>query len=259
MYPVSVGQPLPLCDRAEQTEERPSGPSSSDREPRPDRRAEPPAPGPSSTDKHSMARIITGSLLLVVALLVPGCLQPPEFVGETVTASDSGASGGSLATTSGDDAGASTRTAPGSTTGLPSGAYGSACDLAGAPPILNYTAISPQPACDGGICLLVIDAKYQCEDNLQCQTNVDDASVCDGGICTVSPTVLLEDSRCTQPCQTVEDCPEIPGCMTGAICTSFLVSDELCCEKVCGCQDSLYLPGFMSLQMICDEMPEFCE
>lgn len=202
-----------------------------------------------------MPRIITRSLLLTAALLVPGCLQPPEVIGVTITATDSG---GAASTTTGDGQGASTTTAPDSTTGAPSGAYGSVCELVGFPPVLNFTAISPQPACDGGICLLVIDEKYQCETDLECQTNVGPASSCDGNICDVSPAVLLEDTRCTQTCETVEDCPEIPGCMTGLICSSFLVSDELCCQKVCGCKDSLFLSGVMSLQMICDEEPEFC-
>ncbi|MFY0532498.1 hypothetical protein [Nannocystis pusilla] len=123
--------------------------------------------------------------------------------------------------------------------------------------VINYTAISPQPDCDGGICLLVIDEKYQCETDLECQ-NLDPAAKCDEGLCDVSADVLLDETRCTQTCETVEDCPAIPGCMTGLICSVFLVSDELCCQKVCGCQDSLYVPGVMSLQMLCDEEPDFC-
>lgn len=202
-----------------------------------------------------MPRIITRSLLLTVALLTPGCLQPPEVIGATITATDSGGAG---STTTGDGQGASTTTAPDTTTGAPSGAYGSACDLVGFPPVINYTAISPQPSCDGGICLLVIDEEYQCETDLECQMNVDPASSCDGNICDVSAAVLAEDTRCTQTCETVEDCPPIPGCMTGLICSSFLVSDELCCQKVCGCKDSLFLSGVMSLQTICDEEPDFC-
>ncbi|PCC70200.1 hypothetical protein SAMN02745121_03479 [Nannocystis exedens] len=204
-----------------------------------------------------MSRIITRSLLLPVALVVPGCPLTPEIIGETVTTS--GASGGSASATTDDDPGASTTTVPtGTTTSLPSGAYGSACALAGFPPIINHSAITPQPACDGGICLLVIDAKYQCESDLDCETNVGEGVACEEGYCDVSPAVILEEgSRCTQTCETVADCPEIPGCMSGAICSSFMVSGELCCQKVCGCIDSLYVSGVMSLQMLCDEMPDF--
>ncbi|MCY0993506.1 hypothetical protein OV203_40585 [Nannocystis sp. ILAH1] len=206
-----------------------------------------------------MSRTLTRSRLLTVALLVPGCLRPPEVIGTTITATDSGgASGGPLSTTTGDDQGASTTTAPASTTGIPSGAYGSACDLVGFPPVINYTAISPQPNCDGGICLLVIAEKYQCEDDIDCQMNLDPAAKCDEGLCDVSASALLDETRCTQTCETVEDCPPIPGCVNGLICSVFLVSDELCCQKVCGCTDSLFLSGVMSLQMLCDEEPDIC-
>ncbi|MCY1005156.1 hypothetical protein OV079_06130 [Nannocystis pusilla] len=201
-----------------------------------------------------MPRIIHRSLLLTVALLVPGCLRPAEVIGATITATDGE---GTLSATTDDGQGASTTTVQDSTTGLPSGAYGSACSLKGFPPILNATAISPQPDCDGGICLLIIDEKYQCELDVDCQ-DLDPAAKCDEGLCDVSADVLLDETRCTQTCETVEDCPEIPGCMTGLICSVFLVSDELCCQKVCGCKDSLYVPGVMSLEMLCNEEPDWC-
>ncbi|MDC0722052.1 hypothetical protein [Nannocystis bainbridge] len=199
-----------------------------------------------------MARVLTRSLLVTVALIVAGCPLTPEFVGATITTTDSGASGEPVATTTGPDEGASTTTAPGDTTGLPGGAYGSVCELVGSRPIINFTAISPQPACDGGICLLVIDKAYQCEADPDCGAD----APCDGGICSVSKAMLAEGQRCTQGCEAVADCPPIPGCMTGATCSTVLVSDELCCQKVCVCKDSAYLPGLESLQMLCDEEPE---
>ncbi|WP_434418116.1 hypothetical protein [Nannocystis pusilla] len=205
-----------------------------------------------------MSRIIPRSLLFTVALVVAGCPLTPEIIGETVTASDSGAGGSSTSATTGDGQGVSTTTASGSTTtDLPSGAFGSACELVGFPPVINHSAITPQPACDSGICLLVVDKKYQCESDLDCETNVGDGVACDEGYCDVSPAVILEGARCTQTCETAADCPEIPGCTSGAICGSFMVTGELCCQKVCGCIDSLYVPGVMTLQMLCDEMPDF--
>lgn len=205
-----------------------------------------------------MSRIILRSRLITFALVVSGCPLTPEIIGETVTATDSGTGGSSVPATTGDEQGASSTSAPsGATTDLPSGEYGSACSLIGLPPVINHSAISPQPACGGGICLLVIDAKYQCESDLDCETNVGDGVACDEDYCDVSPAVILEDARCTQTCETAADCPGIPGCTSGAICSSFMVTGELCCQKVCGCSDSLYVPGVMSLQMLCDEMPDF--
>ena len=207
---------------------------------------------------HSMSHIITRSLLLTPVLAAPGCGLTPEIVGETLTMADSGATDDPLATT-GDEPGATLTSAQDGTAGPPSGAYGSACDLEGFPPVLNFTAISPQPACDGEICLLVIDEKYLCGSDPECEANVGAGSVCEeDGICSVAPSVLLADARCTQTCETDEDCPAVPGCMSGTTCTSFVVSGELCCQKVCACEDSLYLPGVMSIQSVCDEMPEFC-
>lgn len=207
---------------------------------------------------HSMSRIITRALLLTALLAGPGCVLTPEIVGETLSISDSGASEDSLSTT-GEDPGATVTTAQDDTASPPSGVYGSPCDLQGFPPVLNYTAISPQPACDDGICLLVIDGKYQCTDDGDCEANVGAGSVCDeGDVCDVAPAVLLEDARCTRTCELDEDCPAIPGCTSGATCSPMVVSGELCCQKVCACKDSLYLSGVMSLQMVCDENPEFC-
>jgi hypothetical protein len=201
-----------------------------------------------------MSRILTRSLLITAALVALGCPLTPEIIGETVTATDSG----SVSATTRDEQGASSTSAPsGATTDLPSGAFGSACNLVGFPPVINHSAITPQPACDSGICLLVIDKKYQCESDLDCATNLGGGLACDEDYCDVAPAVILKDAHCTQTCETAADCPELSGCTSGAICSSFMVTGDLCCQKVCGCIDSLYVPGVMTLQMLCDEMPDF--
>lgn len=205
-----------------------------------------------------MSRFITRSLLLTVALTAAGCPLTPEIIGETITTT-SDAQGGStttgqgVPTTTGQDA----TTGQTTTTGVSDGAFGASCQLLGFPPVLNHTAVSSQPACDGGICLTII--AETCGTDLECEVNVGEGSVCDtDGICTVTPALVAKHSRCTQTCEIVEDCPAIPGCMSGTSCSTVVVSDELCCQKVCLCNDYAYLPGIMSLQELCDDEPGLC-
>lgn len=202
-----------------------------------------------------MSRILTRSLLLTVALSAAGCLLTPESIGETLPTGD--AQGASTTTgesiTTGDDI----TTGEGVTTGVAEGAYGSSCQVLGFPPVLNHAAISVQPACDGGICLTIIAGA--CETDLECETDVGEGSVCgEDGTCTATPALIAEHSRCTRSCETVADCPAIPGCATGSTCSTVVVSGELCCEKVCLCNDHAFLPGIMSLQELCDEQSDLC-
>lgn len=209
-----------------------------------------------------MPRSFSRPLLLIVALTGAGCPLTPEIVGETLPTT--GDAQGASTTTGGDTtAGEGVTTGDGPTTGQTTGAggadgaYGSSCRLMGSPPVINHTAVSPQPACDGGICLTII--ADECANDLECEVNVGEGSTCDvEGICTVTLALVDKHSRCTQTCETVEDCPAIPGCATGITCSAVVVSGELCCQRVCLCDDDAYLPGIMSFQELCDDEPGLC-
>jgi hypothetical protein len=212
---------------------------------------------------------------LLLAFALAACPLPPDFVGETlperttgdataVTGAETGVSvttvvedpttttpGGS--TTTGDETGASTAT------GSPASAYGSFCELVGAGPDLQQTVIVPQPECDGGICLLVSDAgPLACTLDEQCEEEAA-GSVCAGnGLCNLSPAFIEANARCTQLCETDEDCPAVPGCATGLRCTPITLLDSLCCQRVCACKDHLSDPQADSIEATCAGDPELC-
>lgn len=203
--------------------------------------------------------------LLAVALAGPGCLLPPEIVGSTITTSAGGETdklpgssasatlpGEGLTSTSGSEPSTS------ATTGPAGAAYGSACELVGLGPDIQFTSISPQPSCEDGICLLVYDqSRPGCASDLQC-TDEDDGPCADNGVCNLSPAFLEANARCTRTCESVADCPPIPGCQTGLTCGTMTVLGELCCQRVCACNDLLEPAAPASLDMLCALDPEQC-
>jgi hypothetical protein len=208
-----------------------------------------------------MSRITTTSLLLTALL---GCPPPPEVIGETLptVGSDSDESIGDSTTTTGDASSTSTTAVEGSTgaTTDPSGGiYGSFCELID-PPHPDISPVpSPQPLCDGDICVLVKEAPFLCFGDAECVEEKGVGSECDDdGFCTETPDFLAENTRCTQACETIADCPPIPGCTTGLTCAPATMLGPLCCQKLCLCNDHLDIPWVTSIQTTCDDDPELC-
>ncbi|WAS99265.1 hypothetical protein [Nannocystis punicea] len=193
------------------------------------------------------------ALLLAVAAVAPACVLSPEFVGATLTEAASNGTAASATTVVEEGASVSSTTAVESvTTGTPTtsatsgvpaaGAYGSFCELAGITFVPESTVITPQPECDGGICLVVSDdGPLACDFDFECAEEAE-GSVCapSRGFCTLSPAFLEANTRCTQTCELDEDCPDLPGCATGFRCATITFLGPLCCQKVCACKDHLY-------------------
>lgn len=210
---------------------------------------------------HSNTHAFLRPLLLVVAL-TPACVLTPDLIGETLTGlaggdhDDHTTAYGETGTT-GDEHGASETSldpAPDS--------YGAACELAGVGPDIQRTEVVPQPACDGGICLLVSDdAPLACEpgDDASCELAEGPGSVCGAnGLCGLTPAFVEANARCTETCEVDTDCPPIPGCMTGTTCTTVTLIGELCCQKVCACNDHIFPAQVEDMQATCDADPELC-
>jgi hypothetical protein len=217
-----------------------------------------------------MSPLIKISPILAALLAAAGCPPLPEVIGETLT-TPGGGDGDSVgdATTTG--AGASTTVIEGSTaatlgddltgatTDPSGGAYGSYCELIDPPHPLLAPVVSPQPLCEGDLCALVKDAPLACFTDAECIEEKGVGSECDADdFCTETPAFLAENTRCTQACVTVADCPPIPGCMTGATCAPGTMLGPLCCQKMCFCNDHLDIPWVTSIQQTCADDPELC-
>ncbi|SFE34415.1 hypothetical protein SAMN02745121_03929 [Nannocystis exedens] len=211
-------------------------------------------------------------LLLAFALTAAACPLPPDFVGETLperTSSDSasvtGPETGMSVTTVAQDpttttTGGTTATSDetGASTTAGAGAYGSFCELVGAEPDLQRTVIVPQPACDGGICLLVSDgAPLACMTDVECADEAE-GSVCAGnGLCNLSPAFIEANARCTRACETDDDCPAVPGCADGLRCAPITLTGDLCCQRVCACKDHLSAVQANEAEVLCTQ-PRTC-
>lgn len=213
-------------------------------------------------------RALSRSSLLAVALAGPACLLPPELVGTTITTTTStsdeltGAGSSAGTTTSAEGLTSTSGLEPSTSTTSavpPSGAYGSFCELVGVGPDLQITAILLQPACDGGICLIVSDAgPFVCDGDPDCMEEAE-GSVCgQNGLCNLSPAFIEANARCTQACGVDGDCPAIPGCQTGVTCATITLIGELCCQKVCACNDHLNPAQADDAETICDDDPGLC-
>lgn len=199
---------------------------------------------------HSITPMLRGMLLVAVALADPACLLDPEIVGETLT----GDAATGLATVTDSGQGASETSA-----GPVEGAYGSFCEHVGVESAIVRTEISAQPLCDGGVCLVVNDdGPLACDDDPEC-ADVGAGSICsDNGLCTLSTAFIEANQRCTQTCEADGDCPAIAGCETGVRCATITLIGELCCQRVCACNDRLYAAQESSARALCDADPDPC-
>ena len=224
------------------------------------------------------------SLLPMICLLLAGCVLTPEIVGESLstdgpvsnsdgmTTTESGGSAGTessvthvSATTDGNvsvgtegpvtNVSVTTLVSESGTTYVPGeGEYGGPCELAFDYPI-EAKAVTPQPDCDGGICLFMWDQEPPgCTDDSDCPAPW---ATCGGTHCILDQDVVASESRCTQTCEEDSDCPVIPGCAEGAVCVPVTKLGELCCAKMCACGDNLSVGEWKSLEQECQE-PGFC-
>lgn len=212
------------------------------------------------------------SSLPILCLLFTGCVLTPEIVGDSLSTdgpvgtagattevidsagTESSATNVSATTESHDSHGSATSAT--STTAVGGGApYGSPCELAFDWPI-EAKAVSPQPACEGGVCLFQWDqAPPSCEDDSDCPAPW---STCDGTHCLLDQGFVAEESRCSQTCDEDAECPAIPGCQTGAACVPVSSIGPLCCARICACRDHLSAGQTQQLEQQCQE-PGFCD
>ncbi|WP_096331618.1 hypothetical protein [Nannocystis exedens] len=222
------------------------------------------------------------SLLPVLSLLFAGCVLTPEIVGDSLSTdgivTSAGATTESIdsagtessathvsATTESHDSHGSATSATSTTAAVSTSngtsyvpgesEYGAPCELAFDWPI-EAKAVSPQPDCEGGICLFMWDqAPPWCADDSDCPAPW---STCDGGHCLLDQGFVAETSRCTQTCDADAECPDIPGCQTGVACVPVSSIGELCCAKICACRDHLSAGQTQQLEQQCQE-PGFCD
>ncbi|MCY1004048.1 hypothetical protein OV079_00375 [Nannocystis pusilla] len=210
----------------------------------------------------------------MICLLLAGCVLTPEVVGESlstdgpVSISSVGTEGSATditATTEyNESAGTESSVTNISATTLvvetgaiepEPGEYGGPCELAFDYPI-EAKAVTPQPDCDGGICLFMWDQEPPgCTDDSDCAAPW---ATCGGTHCILDQEVVASESRCTQTCDEDADCPVIPGCAQGPACVPVTRLGELCCVKMCACSDHLSVGEWKSLAQECQE-PGSCD
>ncbi|WP_434425442.1 hypothetical protein [Nannocystis pusilla] len=134
------------------------------------------------------------------------------------------------------------------------GEYGAPCELAFDYPI-EAKAVTPQPDCEGGICLFMwAQEPPGCTDDSDCPAPW---ATCGGTHCILDQDVVASESRCTQTCDQDADCPDVPGCQSGAACVPVSSIGELCCVKMCACNDHLSVGQTQQLAQQC-QAPGFC-
>ena len=193
-----------------------------------------------------------------------GCDLKKEVVGETLpgAATDDGS-------TSVDATDSGVTTDP-PTTGAPDGAP---CEL-GPPEVFEEGAmpeptagieygggpiVTPGPACAGEVCLY--GASFDppnCESDAQCAGDERLLGSCGEFQCDVDPAWGEAHTTCTRTCEVDTDCPAVPGCVEGPVCTAISKLGSLCCQKVCGCRDELY-EGFLDFIRIDCESGHYCQ
>lgn len=203
-------------------------------------------------------------ILPILSLLFFGCVLTPEVVGESLSTDgpvSNTTPGTEGATTDGNDSvgtessvtnvSVTTLVSESGTTHVPGeGEYGGPCELAFDYPI-EAKAVTPQPDCDGGICLFMWDQEPPpCTDDSDCPAPW---ATCGGTHCILDQDVVASESRCTQSCEEDSDCPVIPGCAEGAVCVPVTKLGELCCAKMCACSDHLSVGEWQSLAQQCQE------
>ncbi len=182
----------------------------------------------------------------MLALSGAACVLDPESIGMTLSGSATGESLGSTSegetVTVGDTStseGETVTVGDTSTSGAAS-AYGAPCELEGITPEVQVTAMGPQEACEGGICLFAFsDEVVACDDDADCSAQPPYLTCGENGLCVLDPDFVAAETRCTQTCEADDECPDMPGCGSAVACVPHATLGPLCCEKVCTCLDNL--------------------
>lgn len=204
-------------------------------------------------------------LLIPLSLLLFGaCDIKPELVGATLP--DAGAEG---ASDTGDASDPSSDGEP--TTAAPDGApcelgpsevyeEGSMVPEPGAP--VEYGAgpiVTPGPACAGEVCLYAAHVDPpNCTDDAACGGDERLSGSCGEFQCEVAPAWGEAHTTCTRLCEVDTDCPAVPGCVEGPVCTPISRIGSLCCKQVCACRDELSEEGLAEIAFACNS-GMFCQ
>ena len=78
-----------------------------------------------------------------------------------------------------------------------------------------------------------------CESDAQCSGDARLSGTCGEFQCEVAQTWGEAHTTCTRTCEVDTDCPAVPGCVQGPVCTPIAKLGSLCCQKICGCRDEL--------------------
>ena len=198
----------------------------------------------------------TCKLLLVSLslLLVGACDLKPEFVGATLP--DAGGASTTDDTTTGNTTGdAPTGDATGSSPGATTTAApdGTPCELGpaeaweetampdpDAPIEYNVLTVTQSTDCAGGVCLFAAHVNPpSCKNDSECAGDVRLTGICGEFQCEVDTAWGEAHTTCTSTCEVDTDCPVVPGCVEGPICTVVSKLGSQCCKKLCACRDEL--------------------
>jgi hypothetical protein len=107
----------------------------------------------------------------------------------------------------------------------------------------------PHADCNGGICLYADDsvvAPEACDADADCGPTPSRAecipsSEDDSGVCALDQSYVASRSMCSQVCESNADCTtqENTACKAGFVCARVAALGDLCCQRVCVCDDDL--------------------
>ena len=152
----------------------------------------------------------------------------------------------------------------------PKGDVGAPCNHGDVDPPDSQVVTFPALSCNDLICVYADDksAPAQCESDLQC--NIEDDGItrfqCLQGTCRLSPEFVLDRSMCSKTCGSDADCEDggigkqvqakDTSCVNGFKCVALQKLGDLCCQKLCVCDDDLSLGAIDDIAMACDAMPQ---
>lgn len=153
----------------------------------------------------------------------------------------------------------------------PKGDVGAPCNHGDVEPPRDKIVTFPALSCNDLLCVYADEKEapnITCTDDAQCNAASDDGKTrfqCVNQECVLNSTFVLERSMCSKTCSTDDDCKDggigkqvlakETSCASGFSCTAVMTLGELCCQKLCVCNDDLSADAVDKVATECAKKP----
>jgi len=153
----------------------------------------------------------------------------------------------------------------------PKGDVGAPCNHGDVDPPADKVVTFPALSCNDLLCIYADEKDpptAPCTDHAQCNAASDDGKSrfqCVEGKCELASQFVLERSMCSKTCGSDDDCKDggigkqvlakDTSCSAGFSCVQLQTLGELCCQKLCVCNDDLSAGAVESIATECAKFP----